>query len=291
MVRHLVVPSVCLAPREECAVKLLELTWRIGFPFVARVVVIEDDEHASGFGGLFHLRNGQRRFSDPLECPCGSNYVELRTEGQSRRIAILKLQVRKCTMLCSREFEEHLVAIDADYESIGSNSLRNARSDGTGAAADIKHRKSRPQQFGKAAMISLKGSSTEDSRIGSVRPSRHILFTIEQQRRRASIPSSRGGQHKRQMDVQASPIPALTGALATVIGRAVLDKTGLAGKYNLHLQWVPEAGPSLGGVDASLADGPSIFAALEEQVELLLESQKGLVEVIVIEYLERPTGN
>src|ERR1700730_8956207 len=32
-----------------------------------------------------------------------------------------------------------------------------------------------------------------------------------------------GGQHKRQMDVQASPIPALTGALATVIGRAVLE--------------------------------------------------------------------
>jgi uncharacterized protein (TIGR03435 family) len=100
-----------------------------------------------------------------------------------------------------------------------------------------------------------------------------------------------GGQHKRQMDVQASPIQALTGALATVIGRSVLDKTGLAGKYNLHLEWVPEPGPSLGGVDASLTDGPSIFAALQEQVGLRLESQKGLVEVIVIEHVERPTRN
>src|SRR5579872_5727802 len=80
MVRHLVVPSVGVSPSEECVVEQLELTWRIGFPLAARVIVIEDHEHARWFGSLFHFQNGQSRFSDPLECPCGGDDVELRTE-------------------------------------------------------------------------------------------------------------------------------------------------------------------------------------------------------------------
>jgi hypothetical protein len=49
-----------------------------------------------------------------------------------------------------------------------SDSLRDARGNGAGAAANIKHRKAWPQQFGKAAVVSLKGSSSEDARIGPV---------------------------------------------------------------------------------------------------------------------------
>ena len=41
MVRHFVVPSICVSPCEECVVEQLELTWRIGFPSIGRVIVIE----------------------------------------------------------------------------------------------------------------------------------------------------------------------------------------------------------------------------------------------------------
>ena len=37
--------------------------------------------------------------------------------------------------------------------------------------------------------------------------------------------------------------------------------------------------------------GPSIFSALQEQLGLKLESQKGSVETIVIERVGKPTAN
>ncbi len=76
--------------------------------------------------------------------------------------------------------------------------------------------------------------------------------------------------------------------LSNELGRRVIDKTGLAGKYSFELKWTPFQ-PSAAPVD----DGsePSIFTALPEQLGLRLESQRGPVEMLVIDRAEKPSAN
>lgn len=71
------------------------------------------------------------------------------------------------------------------------------------------------------------------------------------------------------------------------LGRPVVNKTGLDGVFDFNLDWIPE-GPERKDADA----GPSIFTALQEQLGLKLETQKGPVEVLVVDHMERaPTEN
>jgi bla regulator protein blaR1 len=75
-------------------------------------------------------------------------------------------------------------------------------------------------------------------------------------------------------------------------GRPVLDKTGLAGKYDITIQKTAHvATPSAGPPDGSASDSePSIFS-LAEELGLRLEAGKGEVETLVIDHVERPSVN
>ena len=97
-------------------------------------------------------------------------------------------------------------------------------------------------------------------------------------------------------------MPSFTRLLADRIHRPVVDKTGLTGKYTFKLELANEphdgegpggpphdAGP--GASSASADTGPSIFTALQEQLGLKLDSEKGPVEVIVIDHLEQPAAD
>jgi uncharacterized protein (TIGR03435 family) len=55
------------------------------------------------------------------------------------------------------------------------------------------------------------------------------------------------------------------------------------------LEWTDDALNALN--DPDLLDGASIFTALKDQLGLKLESAKGPVEVIVIDSVQKPTGN
>ena len=82
--------------------------------------------------------------------------------------------------------------------------------------------------------------------------------------------------------------------LSRQVRRTVVDRTGLTGKYDFALQWAPEESDASGMPDStSTADssGLSIFAALQQQLGLKLESGKGPVEIFVIDHAERPSGN
>jgi uncharacterized protein (TIGR03435 family) len=80
----------------------------------------------------------------------------------------------------------------------------------------------------------------------------------------------------------------------SLLGRNVIDGTGLTGKFDVRLKWAIEplsapAGP--GVAPPSDQTGPSLFTALQEQLGLKLESAKGPVEVLLIDRIEKPSAN
>lgn len=94
-----------------------------------------------------------------------------------------------------------------------------------------------------------------------------------------------------QMDATAVPIGNLAENLSHQVGRKVVDKTGLTGNYDFTLHWDPETqSPDLDR-SGSGPSGPSIFTALQEQLGLKLESEKGPVETLIIDSVERPSEN
>lgn len=79
---------------------------------------------------------------------------------------------------------------------------------------------------------------------------------------------------------------SLAWQLAGALRRPVIDRTGLAGRFDVHLRWAkdPEPGEAAG-------DAPSLAVALEEQLGLRLEAGRGPVEYMVVDHVERPGGN
>jgi uncharacterized protein (TIGR03435 family) len=76
-------------------------------------------------------------------------------------------------------------------------------------------------------------------------------------------------------------------ALTNPMGRPVLDQTGLTGPFDFTMEY--EMAPATPG--APLLAGPSLGAALQDQLGLKLETTKAPVEVLVIDHVEQPTPN
>lgn len=95
-------------------------------------------------------------------------------------------------------------------------------------------------------------------------------------------------------------LAAFLGVQPELGGRLVLDETGLKGHYDFTLEWTRERSAPLpgGNTDPNTDDrpvlnvsGPSLFTAIQEQLGLKLEPQKGPVEVLVIDHIEKPSEN
>jgi uncharacterized protein (TIGR03435 family) len=88
-------------------------------------------------------------------------------------------------------------------------------------------------------------------------------------------------------------IAEMAGFLTRQLGYHVIDKTGMTGNYDIALNWTPDPGQaSASGIDTgtpSESFGPSIFTAVQEQLGLKLEAQKGPVETLVIDSAEKPS--
>jgi uncharacterized protein (TIGR03435 family) len=99
----------------------------------------------------------------------------------------------------------------------------------------------------------------------------------------------------------------LSTGLANMVGRKVIDKTGLSGNYEVKLEWTPQPGElalrglpagagapgggDRGGPPPADANSISIFTAVQEQLGLRLDAQKGPVDVIVVDGATKPSVN
>ena len=82
------------------------------------------------------------------------------------------------------------------------------------------------------------------------------------------------------------PMASLADTLSGQVNRTVIDKTGLAGHYDLGLNWASDEIN-----DAQANAGPSIFTALQEQLGLKLQPAKGPVVTLVVDHVEMPSEN
>lgn len=90
------------------------------------------------------------------------------------------------------------------------------------------------------------------------------------------------------MIVRAQSIVSVVYGFAGTDGRLIVDKTGLGDKkFDFDLTWTPDNRAAADPADA----GPSLFTALEEQLGLKLVPDKGPVNVLVIDHMERPSAN
>jgi uncharacterized protein (TIGR03435 family) len=95
-----------------------------------------------------------------------------------------------------------------------------------------------------------------------------------------------GGQRVQFYDASIATFASL---LSTLAGRPIQDKTGLTGRYDLSFPKPAPMGAASTPGDAS-DPGPTIFSVLEG-LGLKLEQAKGETEMLVVDHLERPSGN
>jgi len=86
------------------------------------------------------------------------------------------------------------------------------------------------------------------------------------------------------------PLTQLASNLSQRVGRTVVDRTGLTGRYDFLVEHTPDppAGAAPPGGPPADPDRPSIYAALQEQLGLKLDAQRGAVDVLVVDAIERP---
>jgi bla regulator protein blaR1 len=76
-------------------------------------------------------------------------------------------------------------------------------------------------------------------------------------------------------------------------GRPIVNQTGLAGTFDLSLQFTPERGFASASAANTQPDSPgeTAFEALKEQLGLTLRPTKAPIETLIIDHVERPSPN
>jgi bla regulator protein blaR1 len=77
------------------------------------------------------------------------------------------------------------------------------------------------------------------------------------------------------------------------LGRPVVDRTELNGRFDFTMEWTPESNRHA-NADADAqpdSQGTTFLEAVKEQLGLKLESTKATMDILVIDHVERPSDN
>lgn len=108
-----------------------------------------------------------------------------------------------------------------------------------------------------------------------------------------------GGAIVFRTTAKAQPVSALVTMLSNELGHPVIDKTGLMGKYDFYVEYTPSQtrgiGPGGAAPPAPVATaelGVDLVGAVQQQLGLRLSKGKGMLDVVVVDKIERtPTEN
>lgn len=98
--------------------------------------------------------------------------------------------------------------------------------------------------------------------------------------------SIQGSDRGVQLTAHGISMVSLASSLEGQVHRPVIDKTDLAGNYDVAMKWSSDTVPS-----SEANAGPSIYTALQEQLGLKLKATKGPVETLVVDHVEMPSEN
>jgi len=143
------------------------------------------------------------------------------------------------------------------------------------------HLKAHPSSDACGVAAPEQSSPTAPSSVGDLPPVCGVI---------AHVPSSLLGQHYGGRGVPlslfATSVPTMTGLAA--MPRPVVDQTGLSGLYDFTLTWMHDPN----GQDGAVADNTGNFRdALRTQLGLELKSSRAPISFLVVDHVERPSGN
>jgi len=180
----------------------------------------------------------------------------------------------------TRELPTYALMIARSDGKLGPD-IKPSSSDCSNAAADAQKRAEELAKGGGSALLSMlaKGETIPCMIMPAINPSNPT----------AGFGLRGNGQ----------AMSGLTQLLTQVTGRIVHDKTGLTGLYDFELRFdpqvlmamLPQLGlnlPANATANLTSSDSPALLTALQEQLGLKLDSQKGPVEVLVIDSAELP---
>jgi len=90
------------------------------------------------------------------------------------------------------------------------------------------------------------------------------------------------------MEARGIATADLASLLSRQLGTVVVDKTGLTGNYDFTLNWKADGSVGDFNTPATDASASSLSTAVQEQLGLKLELQKGPMQVLVIDHVEKP---
>jgi len=105
-----------------------------------------------------------------------------------------------------------------------------------------------------------------------------------------------GGRGPGSIGVRNATMDQFAGFLqARIVDRPVVNKTGLAGKYDFTLTWRPDqlgpTPPNAPPPPADLESRPDIYTAMQEQLGLRFQAERAPVEILVIDKASKPSEN